>query len=145
MIDRLIAGLIPSVELKEESNENFLELFNSIDKNKFSTNMYFRDSNEYASLVITKKGKLGELYDLNSLTEDYSDCGIFVNIKKYQHLSIYECFEIMHSDELYDDAKTSLCLIGLFMGIPIENTISLFYYMELDDSKILSTLFKKVA
>lgn len=142
-MERLIAGLSPFAQIYNKSFELYLSNIDRIDESLFSINILDNGMKESSSLIITKKGKMSDLFDFVALKQDYQKCGINVNVEKYQHLDIYSFYEILKTDELYEDVITSKCLIDLSMGIPIENTISKLYECELDDLKISSKYFMK--
>jgi hypothetical protein len=140
-LERLLAGLTPFAIINEEFFELYLSNIDKIDDSLFSVNILESSMQEYSTLFIAKKGEMGYLFDFIALKQDYQECGINVNVEKYQHLDIYSFYELMHTDEIDEDVKTSLCLIDLLMGVPIENTISKLVECKLDDLLISTKYF----
>lgn len=142
---RLLGGLVPFVILFEKSPEEYENYLIRIDDKKYSFCLIECELEQSASLIIAAKGKIGELFDIESLEEDYRNSGIIVNMKQYQHLEIIDCAKNLYSyEDLTNDKKTLLCLEGLINGFPIENTISICYACKSVDWEEVSNDYKNI-
>ena len=72
-------------------------------------------------ITASVNGKLGDYFDMDTLAEDYERYGInSENIRVYENVS----FADFHNDK-YDVESHPIEIVGLILGYPIENTISL--------------------
>jgi hypothetical protein len=122
-LDRVLQGKKPMSSIgffNEKDKDEFIQENNidKIDKNKF--NVLIQEKR----ITISKKGKIGEMFDLEKLKKDYADNGIGINIEKVKNKDIVEYLR----DWDFQDrsGKVNPWETGLILGYPIENTISLY-------------------
>jgi len=130
-IERVLQGELPMCVIYKKTEEEFKNIFNEFDLTQVSTfTLISRNSKikdfRYA-LVISQKGKIGEIFDLKTLEDDYRNLEIPVDFKKYKNYEITDCFNIKLLESKIGDANIPMYLLSLFLGIPIENNISQLY------------------
>lgn len=75
-------------------------------------------------LLIAPKGKMKDLFDLETLKEDYSHNEIDIDITKVKNKTLLDYFWDWDAQD--KDSKIKYWETGLILGYPIENTISLY-------------------
>lgn len=71
-------------------------------------------------ITACRKGKLGKLFDLKTLKEDYKRSGIDIDCDEVGHKKLSDFLKS------WDVDKNPGWLAGLILGYPVENTISLY-------------------
>lgn len=129
LFDRVLCGLKPMCFIVEKTTEKIDSYIKRVDLSKFSISYSIRYLNSiqepYYDLLIAHKGKIGKLFDLESLEEDYERSGIFINTETYKDKCIEELFPGWINNEI--NSSREFWLTGLLYGYPIENTISIYY------------------
>ena len=128
-VDRVVNGLKPlGISHPRDFDEMIgraIEYFSkgylvSYKKNKVIKGMY--------NFTVSQPGLLGDYFDMDTLAKDYENNGLYPrNIHKYKNISFAE----FHNDR-YDKEYHPIEIVGLVLGYPIENTISLIK-RDMDD------------
>lgn len=123
LLSRVLQGLKPMSNISFWNNEDRDKYIkekniNNIDKTKFDIEIKDKQIN------ITKKGKVGELFNLEKLKEDYNKAGINIDIEKIKNKDMKSYFKDWDSQD--KNSKIEYWETGLILGYPIENTISLY-------------------
>jgi hypothetical protein len=129
LCDRVLNGLKPMCFIVEKTKEKIDSYIKKIDLNRFSYSYSIRYLNSiqepYYDLLIAHKGKIGELFDLESLQDDYERSGVFINTEPYKYKCIEDLFPGWINNEI--NSSREFWLSGLLYGYPLENTISIYY------------------
>jgi hypothetical protein len=155
ILDRVLNGQKPMGHLgffKKENMHKFMkENFKQIDKNKFHILVRYYEKGGKNGFIeseinIARKGKMGDLFDLDTLEKDYVNAGIEIDVDAVKDDEIDFYFTSVYSPD-YDskivegievvknnsnlphlswDYEAEKWETGLILGLPIENTISLY-------------------
>ena len=123
LLSRVLQGKKPMSNIrfwKNEERDQYIKEKNidKIDKAKFDVEINDKEIN------ITRKGKVGELFNLEKLKEDYKRAGIDIDIEKVKNKEMKNYFRDWdHQD---NTGKVKAWETGLILGYPIENTISFY-------------------
>ena len=125
-LDLLLSGNKPLLDLHSNSKQELIEISKSLDTTKFDYEIY-NNWLGYWFIVISVKGKMKDLFDLETLKEDYANAGIPIDIEKIKNQELKNYFKgwVNHGNPLGDD-PWELWEMGLMLGYPIENTISIY-------------------
>ena len=128
-VDRVVAGLKPLgwcgtrnlVELKKRIKDNRDKGYLvSVIKNKFIKGVY--------NITISPSCKLKDYFDMDVLANDYARNGLSTkNIELYKEVN----FSAFHYDK-FNVKYHPIEIVGLILGYPIENTISLMKNKKID-------------
>ena len=118
LFQRVLNGQKPMAIICER-DENFDKYIPSINKKKFDYKIVNHERG-FTYLVVATKGKMKNLFDLESLQKDYSNSKISIDVKKVADKSLSDYFYDWDSDKV-ENWET-----GLILGYPIENTISIY-------------------
>lgn len=118
ILSRVLDGLKPVGALVVEPTR-VNELLGYIDSDKY----YVKVTEDYlgrgnTEIIVCPNKTLGDLFDLKTLEEDYSDVGISINAVQYSDVPISK-----FADDFDEHAPW---VTGLIMGYPVENTISCY-------------------
>ena len=122
LLDRVLQGNKPMAELGAWEKEALEFIDGLVDKRK-----YYVYSDKYTLTgafytLVAVKGKLKDLFDLQSLYETYKENGIEIDVDEHKHKTIEDFF----NDWDGHDYNIDLWVLGLILGYPIENTISIY-------------------
>lgn len=121
LLERVLSGKKPMAILHGKSNEDYDKMLLSVDQNKF----YVAKNIKYEGrILVARKGKIKDLFDLDTLDKDYLDSGIVSNLKSRMGNKTLESY-FYDWDAQDKDSKITYPETGLILGYPIENTISL--------------------
>jgi len=130
-IERVLQGKVPMCLFYTKTLEEIEDITYELDISNLSVYLsknYNEINPEYKYfLAISRKGKIGELFDLDTLEDDYRNCDIVVDFKKYKNLEINDLFNPKLMEREIGNANIPVNLSNLIIGIPIENDISMFY------------------
>jgi hypothetical protein len=121
LYNRVLNGLKPLgviIFKTKELADNFKSELGNLDKLDNDI-VYYKNSYYKFHFCFSRKGKLSELFDLNTLKEDYYNSGIEINIEEVKNNEIKDFYKNWDDD-------LNLWITGLILGYPIENTISLY-------------------
>lgn len=146
ILDRVLHGLKPFGSIFTKTPEDAENIINIVDKNKFFAEYIKRFNRNWYDyeINIAVKGKLEELFDLNTLYNDYINA-----LTKPYNVAIEEEYNDYyveeHTKEIilsslnklkqlqicnfffnWDIEQIPAYITGLILGFPIENTISLY-------------------
>ncbi len=127
-LNRVLIGLKPMAAIFAWKKEELDDLIKLIDLNKFDYNEKIRYNQDGTILsyyiIVSCKGKMKDLFDLDLLQQDYLDNGIEININLVKEKELKDYFNDWdHQDK---DSKIEPWETGLILGYPIENTISIY-------------------
>lgn len=121
-LQRISEGLKPfgqyvdcSGKMRDDEVNEFVSRVKSCDLEIQSD--YFPLLSRYEALIC-RKGTLGELFDLDTLEEDYADNGIIIDVDSVREKELKEYFVE------WNGVGVNHWETGLILGYPIENTIS---------------------
>jgi len=77
-------------------------------------------------LTVSPKGKLSDYFNFKVLIDDYIKNGLGYDAKKLKEYENVN-FEAFHNGK-FDKEDHPFCVVGLILGYPIENTISILKY-----------------
>jgi hypothetical protein len=123
LIRRVINGLKPmgviygkEPKLSNLKHENFG--YCSLD----ISDIYSQNEHGYNYFAFGQKGSLFELFDLESLKQDYLDTGIDIS----EEVDSVKDKQLSYFFDKWDTPENYLWCTGLILGYPIENTISIY-------------------
>jgi hypothetical protein len=124
LLNRVLEGKKPMGVISEWKEEN-LDKYNSlIDKKQFYVTKSSYKNSKAFYLIVATKGKLKDLFDLNSLYETYLENNISINVEKYKNKTLKDFFEDWDAQDY--GSNIDYWITGLILGYPIENTISIY-------------------
>lgn len=135
ILEKVLMGTKPMGIFYKNSAEEANEIIKEIDKNKFFVEYIKRNNDENwgYEINIATKDKLCNLFDLETLTQDYID--VFSNEfedfdddnYKYFTNTImqYKNYQLCNFFFQWDIDDLPIQIVGLILGFPIENTISI--------------------
>jgi len=124
LLKRVLEGDKPIGIIGEWEKKNLEQYLSEIDDRKFDCQeLKFRKSGAHY-LAIAPKGQLKNLFDLETLKQDYQNNGIHIEIKKAGEKELKDYFQDW--DAQNSESKIELWETGLILGYPVENTISLY-------------------
>ena len=124
LLKRVLDGNKPLAIISEWEKEKLLQYVSKINKRKFDSQEFRFKKNGAYYLAVAPKGKLKDLFDLETLQNDYFTNDISINITKASEKSIKDYFTDWDAQD--DDSKIEFWETGLILGYPIENTISVY-------------------
>ena len=135
IFERLLTGRKPLGGLRfwDDDKENKKKIVEQLE----NSNLSFKSTKEEAEefFAVSRKGKLGDLFNFDTLLEDYTEldngsgCGIlgphaslerFLGATAGDNLDSYLCFDHLRPVSTFD-----FIITGLILGYPVENTYAL--------------------
>jgi len=117
---RIRQGLKPfgHIVFWSEQRDFALGMFKEMKKQKSRFHLQWIEKGKRIEISIAVKGKMKDVFDLDSLVKDYASSGIFIEkeVKSIANKQLKRFFADWDNREW---------LTGLILGYPIENTISL--------------------
>lgn len=122
LLDRVLEGNKPMAAVTAWNKEDLEFCDSLVDKRKyyFYSDQYLLTGAFYTLVAV--KGKFKDLFDLQSLYETYKENGIDIDVNEHENKTIQDFFE----DWDGHDYNIELWVLGLILGYPIENTISIY-------------------
>ena len=124
LLNRTLQGEKPLAIVSEWEKDNLKKYIPKIDTDKFDYGIFPHTLTTAHYLAVASKGKMKDLFDLETLKKDYSNAGINIDIVRVKDKTLKDYFIDWDHDELLN--KTNLWETGLILGYPIENTISVY-------------------
>ncbi|MEX1014262.1 MAG: hypothetical protein WDZ80_03830 [Candidatus Paceibacterota bacterium] len=122
LLERVLKGNKPMAAITAWEKEDLEFCDGLVDRRK-----YYSYSDQYLLTgafytLVAVKGKFKDLFDLQSLYETYKENGIDIDIEEHKNKTIQNFFH----DWDGHDYHIELWVLGLILGYPIENTISIY-------------------
>jgi len=124
LVRRVVNGLKPMGVIygKEPKLSNFIQEKLSY-SNLDISEIYPPNEHGYSYFAFAQRGTLSELFDLESLNQDYWDAGFDISEEVN---GLADC-ELSYFFDKWDIPENYLWCTGLLLGYPIENTISIYH------------------
>lgn len=117
LFDRCWKGLKPMGVIYTKD----YKVYNQIKSSPFNVSeLFLPNKMGYNHFCFANEGTFNELFDLDSLYQDYSNAGIKID------LSLINGKELKDFFDKWDSPPNELWITGLILGYPIENTISIY-------------------
>lgn len=122
LLERVLQGNKPMAVLSAWKKEDLEFCDGLVDKQEYYvySGQYMLTGAFYTLVAV--KGKLKDLFDLQSLFETYKENGIDIDIDEHKDKTIEDFFDDWDGHDYHID----LWVLGLILGYPIENTISIY-------------------
>lgn len=122
--ERVLQGNKPMAVLSAWKKEDLEFCDGLVDKRK-----YYTQSGQYQSTgafyeLVAVKGKLKDLFDMQSLYETYKENGIEIDVEEHKNKTLKDFFDDWDAQD--PDSEIDFWVTGLILGYPIENTISIY-------------------
>lgn len=85
------------------------------------------DKSTVYDVIVANKGKLKDLFDLDVLSDDYSNYAFYDFPEISKQMKTYKNYRLIDFAQGWDIEDVPPWVTGLILGYPIENTISRFY------------------
>jgi len=122
LINRVLNGLKPTAVVTSVNRNELKNYATSINLNKF--NLCFNTYDDEDILIVSKKGKLNNLFNLEQLKSDFQKSGINIDVDKFKNYEIMDFFnEWGGSNKILNPPYW---ITGLINGYPIENIIAIY-------------------
>jgi len=125
--ERVIRGLKPVGISSCTSEEETLQKVKEYRDKGFMVSYWKREVDGMNFITVSPKGLLNEVFDMKTLSDDYMNNELPHEAKKIIEYKNKD-FSEFHNDKYNKNHPTSI--VGLVLGYPIENTISLELYEE---------------
>lgn len=124
LLDRVLKGNKPMAVISAWKKEDLEFCDGLVDKRKFySYSGQYKVTNAFYTIVAVK-GKLKDLFDLQSLFVTYKENDIYIDIEEHKNKTLKDFFNDWDAQD--DDSEIEYWVTGLILGYPIENTISIY-------------------
>lgn len=120
LLSRVFDGKKPIAIITIHNEKQKYDYIDRIDNTKYDYKLCIYPITKCEYLAISPKGKLKDLFDLETLKKDYNDNNINIDIKSVEDKELKDYFDG------WDIEDVNLWETGLILGYPIENTISLY-------------------
>lgn len=124
LLDRVLKGKKPIGIISELKKDDLKKNLSKIDGRKFHHQVFKIVKSGAFYLAVAPKGKIKNLFDLETLKKDYQSNGFLIDIKKAGEKELKDYFQDWDAQD--NESKIEFWETGLILGYPIENTISLY-------------------
>jgi len=106
-----------SLHFWADNEDKALAMFKEIKKEGKKFHFHYEKSDDRITILVAVRGKMKDLFDLDSLIQDYSNIDIDIE-------EDVQAVAKMEINEFFEDWDNKSWLTGLILGYPVENTMA---------------------
>ena len=121
IVSRIIAGQKPLGEIFVDTEDELMTIEKIATRHKLNFTVKYRKSWDDCQVRISRKGKLKDLFDMDSLCNDYAKNNLIWCVQELTGYADADMITFHDEEEFTFDNHYPLT--GLILGYPVENTI----------------------